>query len=120
MIPAARHVLNCCGAAVERGARMIWDREVSAAAPVWLLFCRKAGGPVPRIRDNLERWRTVGHKFSLVLSRVLTDDESSVLLNAGCAGAVFATDSLPTNAGVTVTKMDFEEKALVEVAAESG
>ncbi len=47
--------------------------------------------------------------FSLVLSREITDDESAVLREAGCAEAVFATDSLPTNADVTVTKMDFDD-----------
>ena len=51
----------------------------------------------------------MGHKFSLVLSRMITDDESAVLLDAGCMGAIFATDSLPTNAEVTVTKMDFDD-----------
>jgi hypothetical protein len=51
----------------------------------------------------------VGHKFSLVLSRVITDDESAVLRDAGCACAVFGMDSLPTNAEVTVTKMNFDD-----------
>jgi hypothetical protein len=51
----------------------------------------------------------VGHVFSLVLSREITDEESAVLREAGCAGAVFGTDSLPTNADVTVTKMDFDD-----------
>lgn len=51
----------------------------------------------------------MGHKFSLVLSRQITDDESVVLKEAGCGSAVFATDALPTNADVTVTKMDFDD-----------
>jgi hypothetical protein len=51
----------------------------------------------------------VGHRFSLVLSRDITDDESVILKEAGCAEAVFTTDSLPTNAAVTVTKMDFDD-----------
>ena len=51
----------------------------------------------------------MGHVFSLVLSREITDDESAILQEAGCAGAVFATDSLPTNADITVTKMDFDD-----------
>jgi hypothetical protein len=51
----------------------------------------------------------VGYKFSLVLSRVVTDDESAILREAGCAGAVFSTDSLPTHADVPVTKMDFDD-----------
>jgi hypothetical protein len=51
----------------------------------------------------------VGHVFSLVLSREITDEESAALRDAGCADAVFGTDSLPTNADVTVTKMDFDD-----------
>jgi hypothetical protein len=51
----------------------------------------------------------VGHVFSLVLSREITDEESAILQGAGCAGAVFTTDSLPTNADVTVAKMDFDD-----------
>jgi hypothetical protein len=53
----------------------------------------------------------VGYKFSLVLSREITDDESVILQEAGCSSAVFGTDSLPTNADVTVTKMDFDDTA---------
>jgi hypothetical protein len=51
----------------------------------------------------------VGYRFSLVLSREITDEESAVLREAGCAAAIFGTDSLPTNADVTVTKMDFDD-----------
>jgi hypothetical protein len=50
----------------------------------------------------------VGYKFSLALSRMITDDESTILSEA-CTAAVFGTDSLPTNAKVTVTKMDFDD-----------
>jgi metal-dependent amidase/aminoacylase/carboxypeptidase family protein len=51
----------------------------------------------------------VGYRFSLVLSREITDDESNILQGAGCAEAIFGTDTLPTNAEVTVTKMDFDD-----------
>jgi hypothetical protein len=51
----------------------------------------------------------VGYKFSLVLSREITDDESTTLKEAGCSTAVFGTDSLPTNADTIVTKMDFDD-----------
>jgi hypothetical protein len=51
----------------------------------------------------------LGHKFSLVLSREITDEESTILQDAGCAGAIFATDSLPANADIAVTKMDFDD-----------
>ena len=51
----------------------------------------------------------MGYKFSLVLNREITDDESVLLKDAGCSAAVFGTDSLPTNADVIVTKMDFDD-----------
>jgi len=51
----------------------------------------------------------VGYKFSLVLSREITDDEASILQNAGCGNAVFTTGTLPTNPDVVVTKMDFDD-----------
>jgi hypothetical protein len=51
----------------------------------------------------------MGYRFSLVLSREITEDESVALKEAGCVGAVFGTDSLPTNAEVAVTKMDFDD-----------
>lgn len=51
----------------------------------------------------------MGYKFSLVLSREITDDESATLQEAGCADAVFSTDTLPTDADVIVTKMDFDD-----------
>jgi hypothetical protein len=51
----------------------------------------------------------MGYRFSLVLSREITDEESAVLREAGCSAAVFGTDSLPTNAEVTVTSMDFDD-----------
>jgi hypothetical protein len=51
----------------------------------------------------------VGHKFSLILSRTITDSEAATLLDAGCAEAVFTTDAHPTEADVPVTKMDFDD-----------
>ncbi|GAA2477636.1 hypothetical protein GCM10010276_12340 [Streptomyces longisporus] len=53
----------------------------------------------------------VGHKFSLVLSRQITDEESVILREAGFADAAFLSDSLPTNADVAVTKIDFDDTA---------
>jgi hypothetical protein len=58
----------------------------------------------------------VGYRFSLVLSREITDDESAILRDAGCGDAVFGTDTLPTNADVTVTKMDFDDTASPSLA----
>jgi hypothetical protein len=51
----------------------------------------------------------VGYKFSLILSREITGDESEILQKSGCSEALFMTDTLPTNADVTVTKMDFDD-----------
>ena len=52
----------------------------------------------------------MGYKFSLILSREITEDEMTTLREAGCVGAAdFGTDSLPTNAELTVTKMDFDD-----------
>ena len=50
----------------------------------------------------------MGHEFTLVLSREITDDESRVLQEAGCAGATISTAALPTNADVVVTQLDFD------------
>jgi hypothetical protein len=58
----------------------------------------------------------VGHKFSLVLNREITDDESAALKDAGCAEAVFCTDSHPTNPDLPVTKMDFDDEASASLA----
>jgi hypothetical protein len=65
----------------------------------------------------------VGFRFTLVLSRVLSDEESAVLRGeAGCADAVFAEDSLPTNAEVPVTRVDVDDCVSVslEAAIEAG
>jgi hypothetical protein len=51
----------------------------------------------------------VGHWFSLVLSREIANDELAILQNSGYADAVSVTDSLPTDADVTVAKTDFDD-----------
>ena len=58
----------------------------------------------------------MGHKFSLILSRVITDEESVALREAGCRDATFGTDTLPTNAEITVTKMDFDDTSSPSLA----
>jgi hypothetical protein len=58
----------------------------------------------------------MGHKFSLVLNREITDDESAVLREAGCAEAAFCTDSHPTNPDLPVTKLDFDDEASPSLA----
>ncbi|HEX6527902.1 MAG TPA: hypothetical protein VF070_48955 [Streptosporangiaceae bacterium] len=44
-----------------------------------------------------------------MLSREITDEESTILKEAGCSTAVFGTDSLPTNADTIVTKLDVDD-----------
>ncbi|MFI2242574.1 hypothetical protein [Streptomyces chrestomyceticus] len=58
----------------------------------------------------------MGHKFTLVLSREITDEEGELLKEAGFSGATFATDTLPTDADVTVTKVDFDDTAAPSLA----
>ncbi|BBB01388.1 hypothetical protein RVR_8774 [Actinacidiphila reveromycinica] len=51
----------------------------------------------------------MGYVFSLVLSREITEDEMAAL-KVGCGGAAdFGTDVLPTDAELTVTKMDIDD-----------
>lgn len=50
----------------------------------------------------------MGYTFTLVLNREISDDESTILRDAGCADAISGSDTLPTNASVPVTKMDFD------------
>jgi hypothetical protein len=64
----------------------------------------------------------VGFKFTLVLSREITDDESAILQEANRVAPVFGSDTLPTDAEVPVTKMDFDDTVSpsLEEAIESG
>jgi hypothetical protein len=58
----------------------------------------------------------MGYKFSLVLSREITADEVTILQEGGCASADFTTDSLPTNAEVSVTRLDFDDSTSSSLA----
>jgi hypothetical protein len=58
----------------------------------------------------------VGYRFTLILNREITEDESSALREAGCADAIFGSDTLPTNADVPVTKIDFDTTAFPTLA----
>ena len=64
----------------------------------------------------------MGHKYSLILSREITQEESEVLRESGCYGATFVTDSLPTDLDVKVTKVDVDDTVSesLEKAIESG
>jgi hypothetical protein len=60
----------------------------------------------------------VSSKFTLVLSREITNEELEILRQADavCAGAVFGSDSLPTNADVPVTRMDIDDRSASSLA----
>jgi hypothetical protein len=64
----------------------------------------------------------LGHKYSLILSREITHEESEILLESGCHGATFATGSLPTDPDVRVTQVDIDDTVSpsLEKAIESG
>jgi hypothetical protein len=58
----------------------------------------------------------VGYKFTLVLDREITDEESAILQEAGCNDAIFGPDTLPTNPDVRVTKIDFDTTSFPTLA----
>jgi len=64
----------------------------------------------------------MGHKYSLILSREITDEESAILQDSGCYGATFATGTLPTDPKVKVTTVDVDDTVSpsLEKAIESG
>lgn len=51
----------------------------------------------------------MGYKFSLVLSREVTASETKNLKKAGCQEAKFGKDTLPTDANIPVTRLDFDD-----------
>jgi hypothetical protein len=64
----------------------------------------------------MKRWLAVGHKFTLILNREITDDEWEVLKEGGCGEAVLEADTLPTNAEVPVSKLEFDDTVTPELA----
>ncbi|AOS63734.1 hypothetical protein [Actinoalloteichus hymeniacidonis] len=50
----------------------------------------------------------MAHKFTLALSREITDDELTKLRQAGSGEATASTTTLPTNPDVTVGQLDFD------------
>jgi hypothetical protein len=53
----------------------------------------------------------MGHKFTLVLNREITGDESESLRQSGCVGATVTTTTHPTNADSVVTQLDVDTEA---------
>jgi hypothetical protein len=66
--------------------------------------------------------QAVGFTFSLILNRTVTKKEIAALRDAGCGQADFGTDTLPTDASVTVARLDFDdtESTTLAEAIESG
>lgn len=58
----------------------------------------------------------MGYKFSLVLSREITTSETKSLKKAGCQEATFGKDTLPTDAAVPVTRLDFDDTVSATLA----
>jgi hypothetical protein len=54
----------------------------------------------------------MGYVFTFTLNRTITDDETTALLEAGCAGASITTVPYPTGADpdLIVTQLDFDDK----------
>lgn len=51
----------------------------------------------------------MGYKFSLVLNREVTEQETVKLKEVSCGNASFGSDSLPTDSSVPVTRIDFDD-----------
>ncbi len=51
----------------------------------------------------------MGYKFSLVLNREVTEQETVKLKEVSCGNASFGSDTLPTDSSVPVTRIDFDD-----------
>ncbi len=58
----------------------------------------------------------MGHRYSLILDREVTEQETVVLKEASRAALSFASDTLPTNAKVPVTRINFEDEVTPTLA----
>lgn len=56
-------------------------------------------------------------RFSLVLSREVTEQEMVVLKEASSADLSFTADTLPTDSAIAVTRVAFEDEAVPTLAA---
>lgn len=53
----------------------------------------------------------MGHKFTLILGREMTDEERATLQGVFPEGTVIGSGTLPTNADVRVSTVDFDDSA---------
>ncbi|NJQ05123.1 hypothetical protein HCN56_05900 [Streptomyces lonarensis] len=58
----------------------------------------------------------MGHRYSLILDREVTEQEAVTLKETSRADISFASDTLPTNADVTVTRISFEDEVTPTLA----
>jgi hypothetical protein len=60
---------------------------------------------------SLRGYAEMSHKFTLVLNREITGDESESLQQSGCGGATITTTTHPTKADSLVTQLDIDTEA---------
>jgi hypothetical protein len=58
----------------------------------------------------------MGYKFTMVLSREITEEEISALKDAGCPDSAVSTTELPTKKDTPATQMDFDTEASATLA----
>ena len=58
----------------------------------------------------------MGHKFTLVLNRKISDDETGVLKASGCQDTSITRVPVPGDPDATVTQMDFDTEATSSLA----
>ncbi len=58
----------------------------------------------------------MGHKFTLILNREISEDETGVLKASGCQDASIASVPAPGDADATVTQLDFDAEAASSLA----
>lgn len=58
----------------------------------------------------------MGYRFSLILNREVSEQETAQLRGVMCAGAQFVDDQLPTNADVPVTKVELDDESAATLA----
>jgi hypothetical protein len=101
---------------VRRGTRkalnILSDKE-SASAARWPAECPRSpvqGAVRKHVRSHPNKEQpAMGHQFSLILDREITEQESVTLKETSSANIFFASAALPTNADVPVTRVTFDD-----------
>jgi hypothetical protein len=58
----------------------------------------------------------MGHKFTLILNREISEDETGALKASGCQDASITSVPVPGDVDATVTQMDFDTEAKASLA----